>query len=385
MKINRYYHQLGGEYLFAEIARRVSAHVARYPNMPLYRLGVGDVVQPLHKDVVGAMVNACNELSDLVTFRGYGEYSGYPLVKARIAEYYDAKGVNLDTQDIFVTDGAKSVLNLVLSLMDNVTVGIPNPVYPVYVDSNVWRGNSIVYMQGNKDNGFVSMPNQRVDLLYICNPSNPTGTVYNKTQLQEIVNCANDNGTLVLYDAAYEAFVSEESIPSSIYQVQGAERCAIEICSLSKTAGLSGVRAGYTIVPSHLQGDLHNMFERLLATATNGVSCVSQMAAYASLSQSVKEYNKINTNMYLHNAQLIRDALHAKGIWHCGGQHSPYVWLQVPQGMSGWQYFDKLLEIGVVGTPGEGFGTQGEGYFRLSAFASTQDVHQAMDLVVSTQ
>ena len=385
MNINRNYLNLEDSYLFIRIDQKVAEYRAKHPDHELIKLGIGDVTLPLVLAVVKAMGRAALEMGDADTFRGYRSDQGYDFLRRAICDYYDTKGVALNESEVFVGDGAKSDLGNVLDIFSpENTVLIPDPVYPVYVDTNIMAGLNITYMDGNADNNFLPMPdeNTRADIIYLCSPNNPTGAVYNKEQLKVWVDYALKNDAVILFDGAYEIFVQGENLPTSIYEIEGAKQCAIEFCSLSKTAGFTGTRCGYTVVPQELLRDgvsLNKLWLRRQTTKFNGVSYIVQRGAQAAFSKEGLAQNKNNIDYYLQNARLISDTLSKLGIWFTGGDNSPYVWLRCPNGMSSWEFFDYLLEkANVVGTPGAGFGKNGEGFFRLTAFGSREDVISAM-------
>ncbi|MCL2195275.1 MAG: LL-diaminopimelate aminotransferase [Oscillospiraceae bacterium] len=385
MNINTNYLNLNESYLFSTIASKVREHAQANPAAEVIRLGIGDVTRPLTPAVVEAMQQATAEMAAAASFRGYGDEQGYGFLRQAIAEYYATKGVTLHEDEIFVSDGAKSDLANILDIFaqDN-TVLIPNPVYPVYVDVNTMAGRNIVYMHGSADNDFLPMPDDTVqaDVIYLCSPNNPTGAVYSKAQLRQWVDYALARDAVILFDSAYEAFVQDDSLPTSIYQVDGAERCAIEFCSLSKTAGFTGTRCGYTVVPHALvRGGvaLNKLWLRRQTTKFNGVPYVVQRGAQAVFSPQGLAQAKTDIAYYLENARIIADALEQLGVAFTGGRNAPYVWLQCPGGMNSWAFFDALLEqANVVGTPGAGFGANGEGFFRLTAFGSRENTIEAM-------
>jgi LL-diaminopimelate aminotransferase len=319
------------------------------------------------------------------TFHGYGEEQGYGFLRDAISEYYGKKGVNLKSDEIFISDGAKSDLGNILDLFSNYnTVLVPDPVYPVYVDTNVMAGRKIVYMMGSSGNGFLPMPQDapKADVIYLCSPNNPTGAVYNREQLKAWVDYANAGDAVILFDSAYEAFVSEDSLPTSIYEIDGAETCAIEFCSFSKTAGFTGTRCGYTVIPKMLKRDgtdLNSMWVRRQTTKFNGVPYIVQKAAEAVFTDEGYRQTREAIAYYKENAKIISDTLDELGVWYCGGINSPYIWMKCPNSMTSWEFFDKLLnEANVVGTPGSGFGKAGEGYFRLTAFGNKERTALAM-------
>ena len=391
MKINKNYLNLNDSYLFSKIAQKIRDNSAKNPEKNIIRLGIGDVTRPLVPAVINAMQKAVLEMSASDTFRGYGEEQGYAFLRQAICGYYEKKGIRLNDSEIFISDGAKSDLGNILDIFsaDN-TVLIPNPVYPVYVDTNIMSGRNIVYMNGNAGNNFLPLPdknvnvkNINVDIIYLCSPNNPTGAVYNKEQLRLWVNYALENDAIILFDAAYEAFIQDTALPASIYQIDGAKKCAIEFCSFSKTAGFTGTRCGYTVIPHELVKDgtsLNKLWLRRQTTKFNGVSYIVQRGAEAVFSGEGMTQIKKDIEYYLSNAGIIADTLGSLGMWFTGGQNSPYIWLKCPKNMPSWDFFDYLLEkANVAGTPGEGFGANGAGFFRLSAFGSRENVITAME------
>ena len=385
MKLNTNYSNISDSYLFSEIARKVAAYQAANPDKKVLRLGIGDVTLPLAPAVISALHGAVDEMADKATFRGYGPEQGYAFLKDAIAGYYAGHGAQLASDEIFISDGAKSDLGNILDLFaQSNTVLIPDPVYPVYVDTNVMAGRKIVYMNANSENGFLPMPDYGVDadIIYLCSPNNPTGAAYSKAQLKEWVDYANKKGAVILYDAAYECFVADDSLARSIFQIEGAKTCAIEFCSFSKMAGFTGTRCGWTVVPEQLKsGNLsaNKMWLRRQTTKFNGVTYIVQRGAAAVFTPEGLAQTAENLNYYRRNAKLIADGLRELGIWFTGGENSPYIWLRCPNGMTSWQFFDYLLENAqVVGTPGAGFGVNGEGYFRLTAFGSEEVTAEAV-------
>ena len=390
MKLNKNYSRLAQSYLFSTIAKKVNEYTAENPSAEIIRLGIGDVTLPLAPAVVKALEDASREMGKKETFRGYGPEQGYDFLKASIAQYYDKKGVSLENDEIFISDGAKSDLGNILDLFatDN-TVLVPDPVYPVYVDTNVMAGRKIVYINANESNGFLPLPDSNVnaDIIYICSPNNPTGAVYTKEQLSKWVDYALEHGAVILFDSAYEAFVRDSSLPTSIYQIPGAKKCAVEFCSFSKTAGFTGTRCGYTVVPNGLVFDgtsLNKMWLRRQTTKFNGVPYIIQKGAAAVFTDEGQKQVHENLDYYIQNARVISDAFDKMGIWYTGGKNSPYIWLKCPNGMGSWEYFDFLLKnAGVVGTPGEGFGKNGEGFFRLTAFNTHENTVKAVEKIKS--
>lgn len=390
MEINKNYLNLEASYLFSTIAKKVNEYSEKNPDKNIIRLGIGDVTLPLCGAVVDAMKTATEEMGVQETFRGYGPEQGYDFLKSAIKDYYKSHSVDLESDEIFISDGAKSDLGNILDILGtNNTVMVQNPVYPVYVDTNIMAGRKIVYSDCNEENGFLSMPSEDVkaDIIYLCSPNNPTGAVYNREQLSEWVNYAIKNNALILFDAAYECFISDETLPRSIYEIEGAKKCAIEFCSLSKTAGFTGTRCGYTVVPDSLIYDgvsLNKLWLRRQTTKFNGVPYIVQKGAAAVFtSQGQKEIAE-NIGYYKENAKIIMQALDKLGIWYTGGANSPYIWLKCPDNMKSWEFFDYLLNnMQIVGTPGVGFGTNGEGYFRLTSFGSREKTIEAMDRLLN--
>lgn len=389
MKINANYLSLKESYLFSDIAKKVSAYTAAHPEAAVIRLGIGDVTLPLAPTVTAALEEAAHEMGSAATFRGYGPEQGYAFLRDAIRDYYAVKGVTLDSDEIFVSDGAKSDLGNILDLFSpENTVLVPDPVYPVYVDTNIMAGRKIVYASANEENGFLPMPDESVnaDIIYICSPNNPTGAVYTKEQLAVWVDYALEHKAIILFDAAYEAFVRDDELPTSIYQIENARKCAIEFCSFSKTAGFTGTRCGYTVVPNDLIADgvrLNKLWLRRQTTKFNGVPYIVQKGAAAVFTPEGQKQIRANLDYYAENARLVSEALTNMGIWHTGGKNSPYIWLKCPNGKTSWEYFDFLLDKAhVVGTPGAGFGQNGEGFFRLTAFNSRENVLEAVERIV---
>lgn len=386
MKINNNYKNLKESYLFSEIAKRVNDFARNNPDKKIIRLGIGDVTLPLCFAVIEAMHSAVDEISRKETFKGYGPEQGYDFLKTAIQGYYKKNNVNLDSDEIFISDGAKSDLGNILDLFDiNNTVLIPDPVYPVYVDTNTMAGRNIVFIDANEENGFLPMPDYSVsaDLIYICSPNNPTGAVYNKEQLSKWVNYAVKNNAIILFDSAYESFISDNELPKSIYEIDNAKKCAIEFCSLSKTAGFTGTRCGYTIVPKELNFDgmsLNKMWLRRQTTKFNGVPYIVQKGAAAVFTEEGQKQIKENIDYYRRNAKIISETLDKLNINYTGGKNSPYIWLKCPNNLGSWEFFDLLLtKIGVVGTPGTGFGKNGDNWFRLTSFNTNENTTKAME------
>lgn len=385
MKLNQNFKNIKESYLFAEVADRTNAYAKLNPDKKILKLGIGDVTLPLAPAVIEALHGAVEDMSKSETFRGYGPYEGYEFLRESIQGYYRARGVELGLDEIFVSDGAKSDLGNILDIFskDNVIL-VPDPVYPVYVDTNEMAGRKVLFANATEENGFLPMPDYKVkaDVIYICSPNNPTGAAYTKAQLKEWVDYANKLGAVILYDAAYECFISDDSLARSIFEVDGAKSCAIEFCSFSKTAGFTGTRCGYTVVPKTLISDGMNankMWLRRQATKFNGVPYIVQKGAAAVFTErGQKEIHK-NLDYYRRNAKLIADCMDRLGIKYTGGKNSPYIWLKCPRGMKSWEFFDYLLKgAQVVGTPGSGFGENGEGFFRLTAFGSEEVTKEAV-------
>lgn len=381
MNINENYLNLEESYLFSTVAKKVNEFIKNNPDKKVIRLGIGDVTRPLCNAVINALHKAVDEMGNQKTFRGYGPEQGYDFLREAVKGYYSKRGVCLDLDEIFISDGAKSDVGNILDLFskDNVVL-VPDPVYPVYVDTNVMAGRKVLFSDANGDNGFLPLPdnNIKADIIYICSPNNPTGAVYNKEQLKLWVEYAKENNAVILFDAAYECFVSDDNLPRSIYEIEGAKDVAIEFCSLSKTAGFTGTRCGYTIVPKNLD-KLNKFWLRRQTTKFNGVPYIVQRGAEAVFSDEGQKEIKENIDYYKENAKIISDTLEKCGIKHTGGKHSPYIWLKCPNNMKSWEFFDYLLNnLQVVGTPGSGFGKNGEGYFRLTSFGSKENTIEAM-------
>ena len=387
IRVNPHYQEVKESYLFAEIAKRIRQWQDKHPSLSdkLIRMGIGDVTRPLPKSVVDALVSASNEMGEAETFHGYGPEQGYAFLRDAIRKYYAQFSVELDSEEIFISDGAKSDLGNILDILDRgLRVLVTDPVYPVYVDTNTMQGNQLLFARAGEENGFLPLPDKTVqaDLIYLCSPNNPTGAVYDHEGLKRWVQYAKEQNALLLFDSAYECFV-EGNLPHSIYEIPGAKECAIEFCSFSKKAGFTGTRCGYTVVPKTLlvEGQsLQRMWLRRQTTKFNGVSYIVQRGAAAVFSDSGEKEILENIQYYKENARIIMSALDDLGLYYTGGKHSPYIWLKCPEGMDSWSFFDKLLnEIYVVGTPGAGFGEAGEGFFRLTAFSTKEKTREAME------
>jgi LL-diaminopimelate aminotransferase len=385
MKLNENFKNIADSYLFSTVAKKVNEYSAAHPNQKILRLGIGDVTLPLAPSVIAALHGAVDDMAKKETFHGYGPEQGYGFLKESIGSYYQSFGVTLDTDEIFISDGAKSDLGNILDIFDkdNVVL-VPDPVYPVYVDTNTMAGRKILFADATAENGFLPMPDEKVnpDLIYICSPNNPTGAAYTKEQLKEWVAYANRKNAVILYDAAYECFVQSSDLARSIFQIEGAKTCAIEFCSFSKIAGFTGTRCGYTVVPKALTKNglsANKMWLRRQTTKFNGVPYIVQKGAAAVFTPEGQQQIQANLAIYRQNAQVIAKAMDELGIWYTGGKHSPYIWLKCPNGMTSWEFFDFLLQNAqVVGTPGAGFGKNGEGFFRLTAFASPEVTKEAV-------
>jgi LL-diaminopimelate aminotransferase len=388
MKLNSNFKNINESYLFSTVAKKANAYIAAHPDKKVLKLSIGDVTLPLAPAVIAALHSAVDDMSKKETFHGYGPEQGYDFLKESIQGYYKRSGVELELDEIFISDGAKSDLGNILDIFanDNVVL-VPDPVYPVYVDTNAMAGRKVIFSTANSENGFLPMPDEKVkaDVIYICSPNNPTGAAYTKAQLKKWVDYANKNNAVILYDAAYECFITDDNLARSIFQIEGAKTCAIEFCSFSKTAGFTGTRCGYTVVPKALtRGDLsaNKMWLRRQTTKFNGVPYIVQKGAAAVFSEQGQKEIKQNLAYYQENAKIIANCMDRLGIWYTGGKNSPYIWLKCPNNMKSWEFFDYLLENAqVVGTPGSGFGENGEGFFRLTAFGSKENTEEAVERI----
>ena len=381
---NMHYRDLKESYLFAGIAQKVKKYQMEHPEKHIYRMGIGDVSLPLCDAVIAALHEGVADQANKETFHGYMPECGAQFLRETVAKHYAERGVILDADEVFVSSGASDELGDILDLFDRSSSALViEPAYPAYVDANVIAGREIVHLASGKEDGFLPEPREdfKADILYICSPNNPTGAVFSRNQLQAWVDFANENGAIILFDAAYEAFIEDETLPHSIFELDGAETCAIEICSLSKTAGFTGTRLGYTVIPKALNRcgmSFNAMWVRNRTTKTNGVSYIIQKGGTAVFTPEGQAQIKANIQIYKNNAKVLMEALDQLGIWYTGGKNAPYIWLKCPNGMGSWEFFDYLLnEIQVVGTPGEGFGACGEGYFRFSTFGSPEDTKEA--------
>lgn len=389
IRTNTNYTRLSHRYLFAEIAQQVNAYKAEHPEADIIRLGIGDVTRPLPPAAIQAMHRAVDECADGTTFRGYGPEQGYDfLIDAIIQHDFQPRGIQLDRTEVFISDGAKSDTGNIGDILatDNI-VGITDPVYPVYVDTNIMAGRTIKYIPCHADNGFTGdIPSEHLDIIYLCYPNNPTGAVITKEKLTEWVRYALREKALILYDSAYEAFIQDDSLPHSIYEIEAAKQCAIEFRSFSKTAGFTGIRCGYTIIPKELKGadgtSLNALWNRRQCSKFNGASYISQRGAEAIFTPEGQQQVRTTIQHYMKNAQLIRESLAFLGLTVYGGEHSPYIWVSTPDGEDSWHFFHRLLtDANVVVTPGEGFGHHGEGYVRITAFGTWENSLAAMERI----
>ena len=391
--INENFLNLEDSYLFSTIAKKVAKFTKENPDKKIIKLGIGDVTKPIVPACIEAMHKAIDEMGTKEGFKGYGPEQGYDFLREAIVKNdYNSRGIDIEKDEIFVSDGAKCDCGNIVDIFDAENkVAITDPVYPVYLDTNIMSGRKIIYLPVTSKNNFnPELPKEKVDMIYLCFPNNPTGTVLTKADLKKWVDYAKENNSVILYDSAYEAFITEENIPHSIYEIEGAKDVAIEFKSFSKTAGFTGLRCAYVVVPKTLRGFtktgeeifLNKMWNRRTCTKFNGVSYVIQRAAEATYSEEGKKQIKENIDFYLENAKIIKEGLKEAGFSVYGGDNSPYVWLKVPEGMTSWEFFDKLLEeINVVGTPGSGFGKYGESYFRLTAFGTKENTIEAVERI----
>lgn len=390
LKPNVHYADLKESYLFAGIAKKTKQYLAEHPGQKLYRLGIGDVSQPLCPAVIEALHAAVEDQSRPETFQGYLPECGAPFFREAVAAHYALRGIKLSPDEVFVSSGASDELGDILDLFDRDNPALViEPAYPAYVDANVIAGRKIIHLPSDAKNGFLPQPPQIVKpkLIYLCSPNNPTGAVFSKAQLQQWVDHANATGSVILFDAAYEAYIEDETLPHSIFELEGAKTCAIEICSLSKTAGFTGTRLGYTVIPQALtRGGMsfNAMWVRNRTTKTNGVSYLLQRGGTAVFTPEGQRQIKAQIAVYKKNAAVLTAALDQCGIRYTGGRNAPYIWLKCPNGMGSWELFDYLLnEIQVIGTPGAGFGDCGEGYFRFSTFGSPEDTTEATNRIIA--
>ncbi|MCI5574682.1 MAG: LL-diaminopimelate aminotransferase [Clostridiales bacterium] len=384
IRLNDNFGRIKESYLFSDIAKKVNAYQAANPGKKIIRLGIGDVTLPLTPCVTRAMQKAVAEQSEKQSFRGYAPEYGYDFIRTAVSDYYSRRGVSISADEIYVGDGAKSDLGNITDILGDNKILIPSPVYPVYVDSNLMCGREITLINADAENNFLPAPPEgdTTYVIYLCSPNNPTGAVYTREGLAEWINYALRTGSLIIFDSAYESYIDGD-YPRSVYEIPGARECAIEINSLSKRAGFTGTRCGWTIVPEELESGgvkLGKLWARRQATKFNGVPYVVQRGAEASLSPEGEAECRELIGYYKKNAQIIASALELRGVWFTGGKNSPYIWMKCPGGMSSWEFFDYLLNrIQVVGTPGEGFGAAGEGYFRLTAFGDRSNTEEAAE------
>lgn len=385
IKINENYTALKRNYLFAEVASRVAAYKKENPAANVISLGIGDVTRPLPAVAVEALKDAADEMGRAETFHGYAPDNGYPFLKSAVSKYYTRRGLTVSTEEIFISDGAKSDVGNIVDILGDNTVIIPDPVYPVYLDSNLMSGRKVEFVYGGAENGFLPAPEGLRGegyVIYLCSPNNPTGAVYDRDGLKEWVDFANRTGSLIIFDAAYEAFITGDK-PHSIYEIEGARECAVEMCSFSKTAGFTGTRCAWSVFPNELtvcSGRLAELWNRRQATKFNGVPYVVQKAAAAVLTDAGITQCMESINYYLGNAEILAQVLSNKKIKYTGGTDSPYLWLKCPNGTDSWSFFDKMLsEAQLVGTPGAGFGKAGEGYFRLTSFGTRENTVAAAE------
>lgn len=385
--INRNYAKLAGGYLFSEIARRTKVFQEKNPNISVLRLGIGNTTEALTQSIIKGLEAGIEKLSDPKTYTGYGDEQGDIRLRSAFVDWYKKKGIQLTTSEIFISDGAKSDTANIQSIFgEDSVVAISDPAYPVYVDTAIIGGRKVIYMPCKEENGFIpSLPKDKVDIIYICSPNNPTGAVATKKQLQVFVDYARKNKAVIIFDAAYSEYISDSTLPKSIYEIPGAKECAIEISSFSKWAGFTGVRLGWTVVPMDLiiekadKGKINNLWSRRQITMFNGASNIAQEGGLAVLSEKGQKECRQLVSYYMKNAGIIKKGLEKIGLTVYGGENAPYLWLQAPSGLSSWEFFDKLLSVAhVVGTPGSGFGPGGEGYFRLSAFGNREQIEKAV-------
>ena len=389
IELNPHYAELKDSYLFRRIGAKTEAYCAAHPGTKLLRMGIGDVSLPLAPAVIRALHEAVDDQADKATFHGYMPDCGAPFFREAVANHYRSRGIALSDDEVFVSSGASDELGDILDLFSPSSAAlIMEPAYPAYVDATVIAGRKIVRLPAGEDNGFLPAPDDALDadLVYLCSPNNPTGAVFPRDLLRSWVDFANRRGAVILFDAAYEAFIEDPALPRSIFEIDGARTCAVEICSLSKTAGFTGTRLGYTVIPKELERgglSLHAMWTRNRTTKTNGVSYILQKGGAEVFTEEGQRQIRENIAVYKHNAKTLMAALDSAGVWYTGGRNAPYIWMKCPDGMKSWDFFDLLLNgIQVVGTPGEGFGACGEGYFRFSTFGSPEDTEEAAERLV---
>lgn len=386
VEVNKNFDNLKKNYLFVEIERKVNEYVSKNPNADIIRLGIGDVTLPLCPVIIEAMHDAVDEMAKKETFKGYGPHEGYKFLREAIADYYKKYNVSISSDEIFVSDGAKSDVSGILDVFEPTgNVLIPDPAYPVYVDAAIMSGRNIVYINADKSNNFLPLPDYNIEasIIHLCSPNNPTGAVYSREQLKQWVDYAKKNKAVILFDAAYESFIEGENLPHSIFEIEGAKECAIEFCSFSKNAGFTGIRCGYAVVPKELkvnEQSARDLWARRQSTKFNGASYITQKAAFAALSNEGQKQINESVKYYKENTKVLSKAFSDLEIWNIGGINSPYLWIKCPNNMTSWEFFDYLLgKLNIVGTPGSGFGKNGEGFLRLSAFGSHESTAKAVE------
>lgn len=392
--INNNFFNLQDNYLFSIINEKVHNFKVKNPSIKLINMGIGDVTRPLPKSIIDEMHKAVDEMGNYNTFHGYGPEQGYEFLREAIKNEYKNNNIDIDLDEIFISDGTKCDTGNILDIFKDNTIAVVDPIYPVYIDSNVISGNikhfdkeknkysDVIYIPLNENNNFKpELPKEHVDIIYLCFPNNPTGTVLNKSELKKWINYAKLENSIILYDSAYEAFITEKDIPHSIYEIEGSKDVAIEFKSFSKSAGFTGIRCAYTIIPKNIDNSVINkLWHRRISTKFNGVSYITQRAAFATFSEKGKKELKESINYYLENARIIKEGLIKNGFTVYGGNNSPYIWVKIPGNLSSWQFFDKLLEEShIICTPGCGFGPSGEGYFRLTSFGTREDAIEVVN------
>ena len=378
--LNENFKKLESNYLFSEIARRAEVYRTKNTEKQIISLGIGDVSLPISPFVASEMSRASQSLASRKGFVGYGDTLGLKELRQGISERYKARQINVEMDEIFINDGAKSDIGNILDVLGDNEIVILDPVYPVYLDASIMAGRTTIFLKANEENDFLPIPNSLPDkpfVIYLCSPNNPTGAVFSREKLKEWVNFALSSGSLIIFDAAYESYIKNSSLPRSIFEIDGAKRCAIEICSFSKTAGFTGIRCGWTVIPRDME--IRSLWKRRQNTKFNGASYISQRGALASLTPQGTQENEKNIAYYMKNSQKIASFLRKKQILFVGGENAPYLWFKIPNKMSSWHFFDYLLnEVAIIGTPGVGFGSEGEGFFRFSSFALAEDVEIAL-------
>lgn len=379
-KLNSNYQKLPQTYLFSEIAKKTKAFSEANPGVEILKLGIGNTTQPLAPEVIKGLLNGVEKLADIKTYTGYGDEQGDTRLRQALADWYKKRDISLEATEIFISDGAKPDAANISSIFDqNSIIAITDPVYPVYLDSNIIGGKKIVFLKATKENNFIpQLPKQKADVIFLCSPNNPTGAVATKSQLREFVDYALKNQAVIIFDAAYSEYIEDKNLPRSIYEIPGAKKCAIELQSFSKSAGFTGVRLGWTVVPKDL-GEVNRIWNRRQTTMFNGASNIAQEGGLAVLSAKGQKETKRQIRYYMENAKVIKKGLESIGLTVFGGVNAPYLWVKCPRGLTSWEFFDKLLkDCHVVSTPGSGFGSQGEGYLRLSAFGRKENIKKAV-------